>query len=203
MGKHFRDAITHGRAFLILDGLDEIADATRRNAFCDRILDLSQDYPALRIFATSRIVGYRETGGRLRHKFLHAKVDDLSPEEKDGFVNTWCSLTEPPERQTQAAAELIRDIHGNERIERLTDTAIMLTTMALVRRSIGQLPQRRVELYPKAIEVLLNWRSAVDLPLDQREALPQLSYLAYEMCRRGVPRLDENRGTPHTGDNAR
>ncbi len=64
--------------------------------------------------------------------------------------------------------------------------------MALVRRSIGQLPQRRVELYPKAIEVLLNWRSAVDLPLDQREALPQLSYLAYEMCRRGVPRLDEN-----------
>ncbi len=122
LGKHFRDAITHGRAFLILDGLDEIADATRSNAFCDRILDLSQDYPALRIFATSRIVGYRETGGRLRHKFLHAKVDDLSPEEKDGFVNTWCSLTEPPERQTQAAAELIRDIHGNERIERLTGT---------------------------------------------------------------------------------
>ncbi len=116
LAKHFREALTQRRAFLILDGLDEIADATRRNAFCDRVLELSQDHPALRIFATSRIVGYRETGGRLRHKFLHAKVDDLSLKEKDNFVNRWCSLTEPPERQTQAAAELIRDIHENERI---------------------------------------------------------------------------------------
>jgi hypothetical protein len=48
-----------------------------------------------------------------------------------------------------------------------------------------------VELYPKAIEVLLNWRSAVDAPMDPREALPQLAYLAYEMCARGVSRLDE------------
>ncbi len=39
--------------------------------------------------------------------------------------------------------------------------------------------------------MLLKWRSEVDLPLDQHEARPQLAYLAYEMCFRGVPRLDQ------------
>ncbi len=37
--------------------------------------------------------------------------------------------------------------------------------------------------------MLLNWRAEVDEPLDSREALPQLEYIAYEMCRRGVQQL--------------
>jgi predicted NACHT family NTPase len=82
-------------------------------------------------------------------------------------------------------------MHGNDRVERLTNSPILLTTMALVRRNIGRLPQRRVELYPKTIEVLMHWRSAVDPAMDEREAMPQLAHLAYEICARGVPRLDE------------
>src|SRR5262249_35031552 len=41
----------------------------------------------------------------------------------------------------------------------------------------------------EAVGVLLNWRSDVDLPLDAYEALPQLQYVAYAMCQRGVQRL--------------
>src|SRR5438128_543582 len=72
LATYFRAAIVAGRAVLILDGLDEIGDTTRRNSLCDKVNDVSRDFPRLRIVATSRIVGYRETGGRLRQKFLHA-----------------------------------------------------------------------------------------------------------------------------------
>ena len=69
---------------------------------------------------------------------------------------------------------------------------MLLTTMALIKRKIGRLPERRVVYYEKTVEVLLNWRSAVDTPLDSREALPQLEYLAHSMCADGLQQLHED-----------
>ena len=69
---------------------------------------------------------------------------------------------------------------------------MLLTTLALVKRKVGRLPNRRVDLYYEAVRVLLNWRSEVDKPLDYREAEPQLHYLAYAMCERGVQQLRED-----------
>jgi predicted NACHT family NTPase len=69
---------------------------------------------------------------------------------------------------------------------------MLLTTMALVKRSVGKLPQRRADLYSEAVEVLLKWRSELDDVLDHREALPQLEYLAYAMCDRGTQSLRED-----------
>ncbi len=117
---------------------------------------------------------------------------DLSHEDKDDFARRWCALTERPERQEDAAEELIRDMHSNDRIERLTGNPMLLTTMALIKRKLNRLPQRRVDLYEKAVEVLLNWRSAVDKPLDPREALPQLEYLAHAMCAEGIQQIRED-----------
>lgn len=42
------------------------------------------------------------------------------------------------------------------------------------------------------MQVLLNWRREVDEPLDVREAIPQLEYLAYAMCDRGVQQLRQD-----------
>jgi hypothetical protein len=64
--------------------------------------------------------------------------------------------------------------------------------MALVKRKIGKLPNRRAELYWEAVRVLLNWRREVDEPLDSREAIPQLEYIAYAMCDLGVQQLRQD-----------
>jgi HEAT repeat protein len=149
-------------------------------------------FPAVPMVVTSRIVGHREMGFRLRAGFEHLTVADLSRDDRDAFARRWCALTERGERRAAAADELIRDIHSSERIERLTGNPMLLTTMALIKRKIGRLPQRRVDLYEKAVEVLLNWRSEVDAPLDPREALPQLEYLAHAMCADGTQRLRED-----------
>ena len=131
-------------------------------------------------------------GYQLGQGFEHLTLANLTTGEKDDFARRWCSLTELPERHTTATEELIHDIHSADRIERLTGSPMLLTTMALVKRKVGKLPNRRADLYEEALQVLLNWRREVDEPLDWREAIPQLEYIAYEMCDQGVQQLRQD-----------
>lgn len=188
----FKQRIESGTALLLIDGLDEIIDAGARALFSRQLEQIHRAFPACPMIATSRIVGYRDMGYRFQNEFKHFVVADLSSRDKDDFARRWCMFTELPERREIAASELSRDIHSNERIEKLTGNPMLLTTMALVKKKIGRLPQRRLELYESAVEVLLHWRSEVDLPLDKRAALPQLEYLAYAMCELGVQQLRED-----------
>ncbi len=190
--EYLRERLKQGTALLLVDGLDEITEPTTRVRFAQQLARIHRVHPDAPMIVTSRIVGYREMGYRIREGFAHLTVTDLNKEDKDDFAHRWCALTERGERRELAAEELIRDIHSSDRIERLTGNPMLLTTMALIKRKIGKLPQRRVDLYEKTTEVLLNWRSAVEAALDPREALPQLKYLAYAMCERGVQQLRED-----------
>ncbi|WP_225412745.1 NACHT domain-containing protein [Stigmatella hybrida] len=186
-----REKLDAGDALLLIDGLDEIADPRARANFCQQLEQLRVTFSKAPIVVTSRIVGYREMGYRIGRSFDHVSVADLGRAEKDDFARRWCALTEPTERRDRSTADLIKAIHSSERIEQLTGNAMLLTTTALVKRQVGQLPSRRAELYYEAVKVLLRWRSEQDAPLDPEEALPQLEYLAYSMCDRGVQRLRE------------
>jgi len=187
-----RTKLSQGSALLLVDGLDEVSDPAARASFARQLDQIHRAYPEAPMVITSRIVGYREMGYRIRGEVEHLTVADLSTEDKDDFARRWCGLVERGERREAAAADLIHDIHSSDRIERLTGNPMLLTTMALIKRKIGKLPQRRVELYEKTVEVLLNWRSDVDAALDRREVLPQLEYLAYAMCYQGTQQLRED-----------
>jgi len=186
------EKMRRGEALLLLDGLDEIQDPGLRSRFSRQIERVASAYPDLPIIATSRIVGYREMGYRIGRDFEHVVITDLTPEEKDLFIRRWGALTERPEHRDAAIRDLIHDVHSTDRIERLTGNPMLLTTLALVRRRVGRLPHRRVELYEEAVRVLLNWRSDVGETLDTREALPQLEYLAYAMCEQGIQQINQD-----------
>jgi len=187
-----KQRLSAGKALLLIDGLDEIADHSVRIGFCQQLETVAVRYPEAAMMITSRIVGYREMPFDMGRSFEHLIVTDLSKEDKDEFAHRWCETTELKDRCAQATADLIKAIHSSDRIERFTGNPMLLTTLALVKRKVGKLPTHRTDLYHEAIEVLLNWRAEVDEPLDSREALPQLEYVAYEMCRRGEQRLRED-----------
>jgi predicted NACHT family NTPase len=180
------------RAILLVDGLDEISNIGIRARFSQQIERLHIAFPNAPMIVTSRIVGYREMKYRIGRGFEHATVSEFIKKDKDEFARRWCDITELPERREKAAEEVMKAIHGSDRIERLAGNPMLLTTLALVKRKVGKLPERRADLYWEAVLVLLNWRSEVDDPIDHREALPQLEYVAYEMCRQGVQRLRED-----------
>lgn len=187
--QHLLGRLADGTALLVFDGLDEITDPGLRARFCQQLEQINVAYPGAPMIITSRIVGYREMGYRMGRGFEHVTLADLEQREKDDFARRWCDLTEPPDRRGDAARELIHDIHSADRIERLTGNPMLLTTMALVKRKVGKLPRRRADLYGEAVQVLLNWRREIDEPLEHHEAIPQLEYVAYAMCDRGVQQL--------------
>jgi HEAT repeat protein len=187
-----RQRLSAGSALLLIDGLDEIADHAARARFSEQVEQIHRAHDQAAIVVTCRIVGYREMKHRIRSGFEHVTVADLSAEDKDDFARRWCKLTVRGASWEEAALDLASDIHSSDRIERLTGNPMLLTTMALIKRKLGRLPQRRVDLYEKAVDVLLNWRSAVEAAIDRREALPQLEYLAYAMCARGVQQMGES-----------
>jgi hypothetical protein len=189
--KLLRSKLEKGEAMLLVDGLDEITDPGARARFADQLTNIHRAISDSPIVITSRIVGYREMGYKIRNGFEHLTVADLTRADKNEFAHRWSSITERT-NSTDAALSLIHDIHSSDRIERLTGNPMLLTTMALIKRKIGRLPQRRVDLYEKAVEVLLNWRNAVDAALDPREALPQLEYLAHAMCSDGIQQIRED-----------
>jgi hypothetical protein len=131
-------------------------------------------------------------GHRMGQGFEHSTVTDLSRADKDEFARRWCEVTEPAQRREELTKDLMSAIHSTDRIERLTGNPMLLTTLALVKRSLGKLPSRRADLYWEAVQVLLNWRQEVEAPLDHHEAMPQLEYVAFAMCDHGVQQLRED-----------
>jgi hypothetical protein len=187
-----REMLVQGKSILLVDGLDEISNIGTRARFSQQIERLHIAFPNVPMIVTSRIVGYREMKYRIGRGFEHATVSEFTKEDKDEFARRWCDITELPERRDKATEELIQAIHSSDRIERLAGNPMLLTTLALVKRKVGKLPERRADLYWEAVLVLLNWRAEVDEPIGHREAVPQLEYVAYEMCRQGVQRLRED-----------
>jgi hypothetical protein len=192
MAENFDARLSAGTVLLLIDGLDEIVNVDVRARFARQIEQVVVANPTIPVVVTARRVGYRELGLRIGRDFQHVAVSDLDEKDKDMFIDRWCDLVEPTQRRAIAADELKRAVHGADRIEKLTGNPLMLTTMALVKRRVGQLPRRRADLYAYAYDVLLNWRPETHLHLDSSEATPQLEYLAYTMCEIGVQQLRED-----------
>jgi len=189
------DRIANGEALLLVDGLDEITNPRVRVMFCQELERTAARYPAAPVVVTSRIVGYRDMPYRMSSSFEHGQIAELSPEDKDLFAERWVAVTEqhqPAAERAKRTEELRNALHSSDRIERLTGNPMLLTTLALVKRKVGKLPNRRHKLYAEAVAVLLNWNPRYYDTIEEDEAIPQLEYVAYEMCRRGVQRLAED-----------
>ena len=189
------DRIAKGDALLLVDGLDEITNPQVRIMFCQELERTAERYPEAHIVATSRIVGYRDMPYRMGTGFEHDVIAELTRGDKDIFAQRWVEITEqyqPSEEKVKRTQELLDALHSGDRIERLTGNPMLLTTLALVKRKVGKLPNRRTKLYAEAVSVLLNWNPRHYQTIEEDEAIPQLEYLAFEMCQQGVQQLTED-----------
>jgi predicted NACHT family NTPase len=187
------ERIIKGEVLLLVDGLDEILDTKTRIMFCEELQRITYRYPQTPIIVTSRIVGYREMPFRLGKNFLHCTISELSNIQKDSFVERWVDITEQHKTHNERESvkvELKNDLRSTNRIEKLSSSPMLLTTLLLVKRKVGKLPSKRTKLYREAISVLLNFNPIYET-IKEEEAIPQLEYLAWEMCNRGVQQLYE------------
>ncbi|MFJ6723503.1 NACHT domain-containing protein [Streptomyces sp. NPDC091281] len=169
-----------GEAILLVDGLDEINDPSDRATFAAQLRTFIGTYPQVRVVVTSREAGFRVVSGAMSSVCQLFRISDLSSSGIRKLCSAW--HREVVGDSETAGHELAEAVLSNGRVRQLAVNPLLLTTLLLVRRWLGELPSRRSILYGKAIEVLLmTWNTEARAPLDQEEVIPQLAYAAFVM----------------------
>lgn len=173
-----RRLLRDGDAILLLDGLDEIANADHRAAVLDSIRAFAGKHPKTRIVVTCRVAAYRDfdddAGGdgraddwRLpRADYPVVTLAPFTTSQMHEFIGGWYrelsrtgKMTGDPEA---TAGKLCRALERSD-IARLASNPLLLTVMTYVHAKRGELPDERVVLYEQAVDTLLRtWRSGRD-----------------------------------------
>lgn len=168
--KDFFDAyLESGKASVLLDGMDEVADPQLRARVARLVESFTYAYTNCRIVVTSRVVGYVGEA-RLRGDYITTTVQDFTLEDVHEFLSHWHKLVavgqmglgvDSKNFATSQTQQLLDAIRNNERVRELAINPLMLTVIALVHRDRVKLPDRRAELYAEAVDVLLGkWDEA-------------------------------------------
>ncbi len=147
------------RAMLVLfDGLDEVATLDERRRLVEEIEEFTLRYPGNRVLVTSRPVGY-EAARCSRRLFAHFLIQELDDQQMRTFLEHWYTHVRrlsplPPEDQ-QELEILYATLTKNPRLHALAANPLLLTVMTTLHR-YERLPDRRVQVYDRCADLLLN-----------------------------------------------
>jgi hypothetical protein len=188
------------RVLFLLDGLDEVGDATTRARVVAEIRRLCDEARGCLVVVTSRIAGYQAAS-----LDPDARTFALAPFDSDdirAFLRSWCTLyardvhgmsQAAQQRGERDGQQIADEVLANPRLRGLARNPLLLTVIAIVHRTGVHLPDHRVELYEHATRILVErWnrvrglegeRTAV--PLKAPDAVRLLGPLALESLRSG------------------
>lgn len=196
----FRSQLANGEALIMLDGLDEVADATTRRHVVAWVEQQMKRYAKNQFVVTSRPFGYRSNP---LQKAVVLEAQPFTMEQVEQFVHNWYLANEIMSAQRDDPGVRMEARQGAEdllwRLRRahvLLDMAVnplLLTMIATVHRYRSSLPGRRVELYAEISEVFLGKRQQArgmlfDLtPAQKQRVLQPLAYYMMNRQQREIP----------------
>ncbi len=186
------EALRSGRALLMIDGLDEISDEGARRTFTYHLRSFLAVFPLSNLIITSREAGFRVVAGALVGMCTLAKLAPLRKADMRRLCIRWhIEIVGRNDKVRIEAHELAETIWKNERIRVLAENPLLLTTLLVVKRWIGELPRSRAALYREAMRVLIRtWNVEGYAPMDEEETLAQLSYVACSMMEQGLQQIE-------------
>lgn len=153
--------LQHG-GLILLDGLDEVPDAhQRREQIKQAVQAFAATFHRCRFLVTSRTYAYQRQDWKL-DGFAETQLLPFLPWQIDAFVAAWYAQTVALQQLSaneaeQRAARLKHEAAHNPRIGELAQWPLLLTLIAqLQTKGGGVLPERREELYEKAVDMLLE-----------------------------------------------
>lgn len=176
-----------GKVLLLIDGLDEIHDDGDRTIFVENLRSFLDQFPETKLVVTSREAGFSLVAPYLATYCEQWRVAPLSSDAIMLLCSHWHKLMvgNSPEALEEASS-LGKILTTNMGLRRLAENPLLLTMLLVVKHGAGRLPPDRVRLYSRAVEVLLDtWNIKGHDALDTKEAIPQLSYIAFELMRAG------------------
>lgn len=176
-----------GKVLLLVDGLDEIHDDSDRTIFVENLRSFIDQYSKNKLVVTSREAGFSLVAPYLATYCEQWRVAPLSSIAISSLCSHWHKLMAGNSSEALSEADsLSKLLTSNMGLKRLAENPLLLTMLLVVKHGAGRLPPDRVRLYSRAVEVLLDtWNIKGHDALDTKEAIPQLSYIAFELMRSG------------------
>jgi len=188
--------LTRGKCVVLLDGLDEVANAAQRHDIVAWVNQQIAVYPRNDFVVTSRPHGYRDA---FVESATTLQVLSFTPDQVRRFLHGWYLAVERRATGTagrevemlaqEAADDLLDRLAASPALYDLTINPLLLTMIANVHRFRRSLPNSRADLYGEVCQVML-WRRQeakrldLNLPGASKERL--LAWLAFEMMRSGT-----------------
>jgi energy-coupling factor transporter ATP-binding protein EcfA2 len=182
--------LIHGRIFLLMDGLDEVAQKDS-DEVVKSISNFCEKYHRNKFVITCRIAAQRYNFS----KFTYVEVADFNQEQIEDFSKKFFVAvdTNPMSSGLKKASEFIKELEKPEnlQIREISITPILLTLTCLVFMKRTKFPTNRAELYHDGIEILLSkWDESrrikrdyyyKDLtPLQKKELLAYIASSSFE-----------------------
>ncbi|MEM6752783.1 MAG: HEAT repeat domain-containing protein [Cyanobacteria bacterium P01_C01_bin.38] len=172
--------LSDGRALILLDGLDEIAEESKRYKVVQRIENFLGQFQDNTAIITSRPAGYKRDFFRTE-EFPHYELLAFDDDKVEEFINRWYDSRFQDKAEAERRKESLRKaLNNNERIKLLARNPLLLTIIALIHRYQAVLPKERHKLYDKAVETLItSWDANKELTTHEK-----LKYLELDDLRR-------------------
>ncbi|MEW6491357.1 MAG: NACHT domain-containing protein, partial [Cyanobacteriota bacterium] len=160
-----------GRALILLDGLDEIAESGKRDEIIRKIECFLGQFDKNRAIITSRPAGYKPVFFRTQ-ELPHYTLQLFDESKIELFVKHWYESRFKDLEEAQRRQESLKKaLTGQERIKVLAKNPLLLTIISLIHRYEADLPRQRYKLYDRAVKTLLTaWDAGKELdyqlPLD-------------------------------------
>ena len=163
----FRSALDKQECVVLLDGLDEVADAEKRLRVIDMIGVFVRFHAGNRFVLSSRPRGYEsEARQRLAPQFAEYAIRDFDDADMSDFAQRWYEAVTRDRVGSHVAADveaktkaddLLTAIKADNRVRALASNPLLLSVLAMVHQRGATLPQRRTELYDECTDLLLGY----------------------------------------------
>jgi formylglycine-generating enzyme required for sulfatase activity len=159
---HLMKRIASEGCVLLLDGLDEVPEASRRRrCLMEAVQKLVSGLKAgSRVILTARPYAYADPEWYLE-KFQNLTLAPFSEKQVQRFVQSWYHAVGPKMDWSMEAADLragslAQALEERQYLGDLASRPLLLTLIATMHTSGGQLPQDRAELYEETVKLLLT-----------------------------------------------
>ncbi|NEO08675.1 HEAT repeat domain-containing protein [Moorena sp. SIO3I8] len=195
----FEHWLSDGRALILLDGLDEVAEEAKRHDVVKRIENFLGQFDRNRAIITSRPAGYRRDFFRTE-EFPHYQIQPFDDQKISAFIDNWYNSRFQDQAEAERRKESLRKaLDDNDRITLLARNPLLLTIIALIHRYQAVLPKERFELYNCAVKTLLtSWDANKEISnqgifkyLDLYDLRRLMELLAYWIHRQGNSEYNE------------
>jgi len=145
--------LTRGECMLLLDALDEIADPQAQGRAVAEINRLRAAYgEGNQIIVTCRIAGFPRT----LNGYLQLEVQALTEKQIARFVHNWFTGTTDPLERERRIDGLLQGLGRSPGMRLLASNPLLLSLIVLLYERDWRLPERRVELYEEAVDLLIT-----------------------------------------------